>query len=241
MRASLKLFTFCAAAAFALPSIAGAQPITTDTQGWLDFRGSTQSDFGGGLPTGGGIRTGPYRAGFSNVSAPLAQTGSQFDVFCIDWLSGARDSKVIVLTLGSASTDAGLLAKFASSPGTGVTLGKLQQAAWLTQQFNANGSNWNTVHHAIWSLFVSEGAGNPQFPALTNPASSWVSQSETAVTGGFTGDQFRVLLAVDDNGNFLSGNQVLIVELPEPADFLLVGTALFSLVFFARRKSQGNA
>jgi hypothetical protein len=241
MRTSRNIIALCAAAAFSMPSIASAQPLTTDTYGWLDFRGSTQSDEGGQIPAAGGARTGPYRAGFSNVSLALAQAGTQFDVFCIDWLSGATDSKINVLTLGTASTDAGLLAKFAPSAGTGLTLGKLQQAAWLSQQFNANGSNWNDVHHAMWSLFVPIGGGNPALPALTGGASNWVASSQAAVSGGFTGDQFRVLLSVNENGLFNAANQVLIVELPEPANFLLVGTAFFSLVFFARRKSQGNA
>lgn len=221
-----------------MPVVASAQPSMTDTQGWLDFRGKTDSDFGGALA---GASVGPYRAGFSNVSMPAAMAATEFDVFCIDWLSGLGDSKVNVLTLGAASTDAGLVAKFAPAAGTGVTLAKLQQAAWLTQQFDANGTNWQNVHQAIWSLFVPIGSGNPGLPTLTVGAGNYVTASAAAVAGGFDGQQFRVLLSVDEQGLFNANNQVVIVRLPEPPNMLLVSTALFALVFFARRKSQSRA
>lgn len=238
MRIARHLLTLCAAAAVSMPFVAGAQPSMTDTQGWIDFRGKTDSDFGGALA---GASVGPYRAGFSSSSLASAQAATQFDVFCIDWLSGLYDSKVNVLTLGAAATDAGLLAKFAPTAGSGVTLAKLQQAAWLTQQFDANGTNWKGVHQAIWSLFVPVGGGNPALPSLTTAASNWVASSEAAVLGGFTGEQFRVMLSVNAQGTFDPGNQVVIVELPEPANLLLVGTAVFALLFVARRKTQGQA
>jgi hypothetical protein len=238
MRILRNFLSLCVAAAVSMPVAASAQPSMTDTQGWLDSRGKTDSDNGGALA---GASVGPYRAGFSNVSMTAARASTEFDVFCIDWLSGLYDSKVNVLTLGAASTNAGLLAKFATPANNGVTLAKLQQAAWLTQQFDGNGMNWKNVHQAIWSLFVPVGGGNPAFPALTAGATNYVASAEAAVLGGFTGEQFRVMLAVDDQGVFNPNNQVVIVELPEPANVLLLGTALFSLVFFARRKSQGQA
>ncbi len=232
------LLPLCVAAIVSMPVVSSAQPTQFDTQGWLDFRGSTPSDVGGQMA---GATVGPYRAGYSNMDLASAMTSSEFDIYCIDWLSGLSDSRVNVLTLGAASTNAGLVAKFAPTAGNGVSLPKLQQAAWLTQQFDANGTNWQNVHQAIWSLFVPIGSGNPGLPTLTVGADSYVTASAAAVAGGFDGQQFRVLLSVDEQGLFNSNNQVVIVRLPEPPNMLLVSTALFALVFFARRKSQSRA
>jgi hypothetical protein len=238
MRLLRNLSVLALAAAISAPASLSAQPGTLDTQGYLDYRYPVNS--GGALA---GASVGPYLAGFSNSSLGDAQGGTPFEVFCFDWLSGIRDTKVAVLTLNQASVNAGLISKFAPTAGTGLTLSKLQQAAWLTTEFDATGSNWKSVHHALWSLFVPT-APSTTLPALTVDASAYVAASLAAVNGGFVGEDFRVLLPlinVQGEWVFDASNQVTMTQLPEPGSVFLVVTGLLAMVAVARRKSRGEA
>jgi hypothetical protein len=94
----------------ATSTVAQAQPSSTDTQGFVDFRSATP-----GSPAANGWATGPYIAGFSTVSMTSAYSASAFNVFCIDVLGGAGDSRVLVQTFDQAVLYGPLVTKYQAS------------------------------------------------------------------------------------------------------------------------------
>ena len=232
------------ASALLLPSIAGAQPLSTDTQGYLDFRSATPS-----APSATWA-TGPYVAGFSTVSLGAAGSALDFNVFCIDVLGGAGDSKVLVQTFAQAVGYAPLVTKFADDPeGTtgGLTETKLRQAAWLTTQMTtANIQQWDEMHVAMWGLFWD--AGTNGLKPLTwdsdnggsmPSAQSWFDRATGAEGTNFDASGFRVLTPVNDNNVFDASRQVFIAQVvPEPSTYALMGAGLLALGVVSRRRRR---
>ena len=200
---------------------------------------------GGGGKVGNAV-AGPYVAGFSTLSINDARyNGSPFNVFCIDWLGIAGDSKVRVLTFNETLTSGDGVAtavrnKFvASGSGTGLDETKLKQVAWLSQQFtDVNQDQWKHIHHAMWGILWDVGAtgGAGALPGLTTMANDFVSQSLTAAVT-FDASSYRVLAATNGNGVFNSDRQIFIAQVvPEPGTYLLVALGLGGLGIIARRR-----
>lgn len=223
-----------------------AQPYYTDTEGYLDFRGAV----GGGGNIAGAL-VGPYKAGFSTASMGAAYAASQFNVFCIDILGAASDSRVQLMNFGQATAYGPLVNKFADNPeGTvgGLTVEKLNQAAWLTSQFtNANQAQWKNLHHAIWGIFWDAGVngygGMGNLPALTVDAQNYMASAATAVDNGFDGSNYRVFVTMNNAGTeFVGDRQIFLGQIvtPEPSSYLLMATGLLAVGYVARRRKVRN-
>lgn len=236
----MRLSFLLSLALVATSTVAHAQPSSTATQGFVDFRSATP-----GSPTANGWATGPYIAGFSTVSMNSAYSASAFNVFCIDVLGAAGDSRVLVQTFAQAVSYGPLVSKYqesgAGSVG-GLTINKLNAAAWLTTQFAAAPqSQWDEMHVALWSIFWDANAnGLPNYATYggsPTTASSWYTQ---ALNANFDASAFRVLTPVTENGAFDTNRQVFMAQVvPEPSTYALMGAGLLAIGVVARRRRKG--
>jgi hypothetical protein len=251
----MRLSSLVLAAALAAAPLSAQLPGTA-TNGWIDFRGVTA-----GAPTahGTGVATGPYLATFSTVSLANAQakTGlEQFNVFCFDWRGIAGDSRVAVLTLQQAATDADLFGKFRSAvnpDGRATSQADFEQrllsGAWLTTQFGSTSNTWDEKHVALWSVFWDAGTGSPALPDYTTygtgsnggtaTAQQWVA--DAFLNGpSFDASQYRVLKMLDAQGNFDPRAQTFLARatVPEPGTLALLAAGLVVTGLTVRRRRR---
>lgn len=185
------------AAAVALLAVAVTAPTTTFAQapqagvdrGYLDFIGSHS---GAPRVTSGSkaVATGPYRAKFGATQS-LAQGATEFDVFCIDWLSEAGDGTVStrqpwnvrILTFEEAvtaqtSVAIDLRAKFAAANGGttgGLTENKLEKVAYIADLMTQQAKpQWNEMHVALWNVLWKSGTTGPfALPGVGGSTNGW--------------------------------------------------------------------
>jgi hypothetical protein len=223
-------------------TVAQAQPSPSATQGYLNFRGASA----GSPTTPEGWPTGPYSAGFSTLDMTSAYGASAFNVFCIDVLSPASESSMLVQTFSQALTNGPLVQKFAAPPGTagGLTQLKLQQAAWLTTRFAITPqAQWDEMHVALWSIFWTVGAnGLPNYAAYGGSPKTSQEWFNDAVTAGssFDASGFRVFVPVTSlgpDGLLDPTKQVFIAQVvPEPSTYALLGAGLLAIALVGRRR-----
>lgn len=224
------------------PVALSAQPGYDDVAGYFNFRGVIGN---GGMVADNA--TGPYVGGFSTVDMASAYAASSFSIFCIDFIGGARDSYVQLLKFDDAVAYGPLADKFDVPAGTagGLTVDKLNAAAWLTYQFDATGSNWADVHHALWATFWSIGLapypGGTPLPSMDAGAQAYFDGAAAAVAGGYDASEyFRVFATMTDDGpnaTFDPSKQIIIAKVvPEPGTYALLAIGLVGLGFASRRR-----
>src|SRR5262245_22165045 len=122
------------------------------------------------------------------------------------------------------------------------------QAAWLTQQYDANpGANPNktiAIQAAIWNIFASAAPDKTDGSGLTSQ-SYWTSMAQ-ANYGSIDASKFYVLTAVDkyakdSQQEFLVFDPRATTVTPEPATLTLMGTGLAAFAGMAKRRRKKNA
>jgi len=111
-----------------------------------------------------------------------------------------------------------------------ATLLMYEEAAFLVEQLGSNPLAANDISFAIWSIFSSG------VPATVNSA-AWLTlaQDQTYTPGEFS--SFEILTPTDSSPG---SAQEYIVNTPEPASMLLLGSGLLALGSWRRRTSCLN-
>ena len=109
-----------------------------------------------------------------------------------------------------------------------ATLLMYEEAAFLVEQLGSNPLAANDISFAIWSIFSSG------VPATVNSA-AWLTlaQDQTYTPGEFS--SFEILTPTDSSPG---SAQEYIVNTPEPASMLLLGSGLLALGSWRRRTSR---
>ncbi|HEU4993474.1 MAG TPA: PEP-CTERM sorting domain-containing protein [Gemmatimonadaceae bacterium] len=122
------------------------------------------------------------------------------------------------------------------------------QAAWLTQQYDANpGANANktiAIQSAIWNIFAAASPDKTGGSGETSQ-SYWASMA-AANYGSVDASKFYVLTAVnkyapDSQQEFLVFDPRSTTTTPEPATLTLMGTGLAAFAGMAKRRRKKNA
>lgn len=122
------------------------------------------------------------------------------------------------------------------------------QAAWLTQQYDANpGANANktiAIQAAIWNIFAGASPDKSGGTGVESQ-SEWAAKA-AANYGSVDASKFYVLTAVNKNNpgsqqEFLVFDPRATTTTPEPATLTLMGTGLAAFGGMARRRRKKNA
>ena len=225
-----RITSLALAASFALPAMAHAQQ-----QFWFAGVQDASVNFKS-------FGVGPYKAS-TNAALP-----SPFSIFCIDFDDHANSTwkgRVMTFAMATANNANGTATAVnlygAVTPL--VTIQKLNQAAWLSDQFALNSnSQWANIHDAIWSLFSSNSL---LIPTTANAsASAFLTSSVLHQNDNF--DNYNII--VDDNAwtnPSVALNQVFLIKdtdvnikvvTPEPSTYALMGVGLLAVGFARRRR-----
>jgi hypothetical protein len=102
-----------------------------------------------------------------------------------------------------------------------------EEAAFLVEQLGSNPLAANDISFAIWSIF------SPGVPATGNSA-WWLNYASSQT---YTPGEFANFIILTPQDNSQGSAQEYLVNTPEPATFLLLGSGLFALVGLRRRKN----
>ncbi|MBA2626735.1 MAG: hypothetical protein H0U85_01875 [Gemmatimonadales bacterium] len=175
------------------------------------------------LTSAGSVTAFGYYVGKYQGQLPTQPGAPAIDLFCVDFLHH--------VTVGQTWT-----ANFTSLTGGDLSNTRLnslvfyQKAAWLTAQYgSAPTSQWGDIQATIWQI-TNPGAG----PA---PSSSYWLDLVNAQYTSF--DYSRYVIVTDVNRLDANSAQEFITTTPEPAELLLMGTGLLTIVLaggFAQRR-----
>jgi len=109
-----------------------------------------------------------------------------------------------------------------------ATLLMYEEAAFLIEQLAANPQSSGDISFAIWSIF------SPGVPATANSA-AWLTLAQNQ---NFTPDEFSGFEILTPTDSSAGSAQEYIVNTPEPASMLLLGSGLFALAAWRRRTNR---
>lgn len=242
----------------ALPAAASAQVSITN----LDVKYTTGNTVSIGSPFNGTFRPiGPYQA---QLNVPNA---TPFDVYCIDYDNSfgrntTYNARVLTFAeaVSSTMTYNGvdnftalkriLGDKALVSPPNGFIpnsnteyYNRLAFEGALASNFGAAGpqTNWDEIHHAMWSLFNTNTIALPSLGQAGSDAQ--LDAADLKLQGGYDVAHWSIILderAWDNSYTAGAYHQALITEsvVPEPGTYMLVGTGLIGLFGVARRRNR---
>lgn len=166
-----------------------------------------------------GIPTYPYALTINN--------GPDLMVMCDDYWHGGEPGDVWQANLTVLTTNNRSLLRF-DRGGTGIPY---KEAAWIMKQFAVTDkSQWPDMNYAVWGILST---GVP----LDNLAEQWVAAAKAEAEKGFPHVNFGdvMILTPVDIFSPPQDPQEFMFLVPEPASFVLLGSAVVAAIGARRR------